>query len=168
MSAGQGNGVIGESLPFRIVCYHDNGPSVLIHLIAENSTDISCRLSIQRCRWLVGQNNFRIPDQRACNGHALLLSRAELIRFLIQLVLQTELGKNIAGSLHGVGGLNFPKLKSEDYVVDRRKRVKQSERLEDEADLFASDGRPGGFRKIVNGSAIDEYAALVRGQQTSQ
>jgi hypothetical protein len=64
---------------------HDNyGSPVLDDLISKNFTDVPSSQSIEGGRRFICEKNGRIPCQRSCNRNALLLSGAEIVRFVLQ------------------------------------------------------------------------------------
>ena len=70
---------------------HDDGFARLIQL-GEQGHDFVAGARIEVARRLVGQNDVRIVDQGAGNGHALLLAAGQLRRPMAEPIAQADEG----------------------------------------------------------------------------
>src|SRR5205807_3200086 len=97
---------------------HNNDGSVMLgNLIAKDFANVFSGLGIERCGWLVGEQDRRISCQGARDGDALLLSRAEFVRLLMKLVAQPESEKQITGHFHTLRLTRIANFKSYGDIV---------------------------------------------------
>ncbi|MCO5229283.1 MAG: hypothetical protein M9934_13525 [Thermomicrobiales bacterium] len=91
-----------------IMCYQHQRCTLLPHQRYEQIHNLISRLRIQRPRGFIGQQQLRPTRKGACNGHPLLLTAAENIRFLMRPMLKANkleevLGTTMSSSPLGIG-----------------------------------------------------------------
>src|SRR5882672_10402770 len=62
-----------------LVSHHDDADALLAVQALENRHDLDAGAGIERAGGLVGEDDSRVVDQAAGDGHALLLAAGELI-----------------------------------------------------------------------------------------
>ncbi len=154
-SAGQGarRGLVGEHLAVAeldltpgvlgdvgLVGDQEHGVAGLVQLV-EEVHDLGRGGRVEVAGRLVGEEDRRVVDQRAGDGHALALAAGELVGLVVHALAEPD-------PLQGAAR-PFPALAARHAGVDQRQldvlqRVgarQQVEGLEDEADLLVADGR---------------------------
>ena len=109
---------------------------------------------IEGGEWLVHEDNAGFENQRACDGHALLLAAGELMRILVLVAIEADLldeGHGGLGALGmGKGHLVAVDLEAEEDVIENGEMGEGTVLLEDHAAVV------GG---AVDGLAVDEQFA---------
>ena len=103
--------------------------------LAEQVQDFGSRVAVEVAGRLVGQDQRGLVDQRAGDGHALLLAAGEFGRLVVQPVAQAEPLEGGAGPRRRVrAGEPWYKQRHLD-VLDHRGTRQQVVRLEDETEV---------------------------------
>src|SRR5262249_42824019 len=100
-------------------------------------------LAIQVPRWLIGQQNRRVVDERAGDGHSLLLAARKRARLMIQPLRDAEQAQNLLELRVGLG-IRSGDVAGDGDVVARGQVRQQVELLKNETDrAFAQTGSRG-------------------------
>ena len=114
---------------------------------------------VQVAGGLVGQDDFRIVDQRAGNGHALLLAAGELRGQVMRAIGQADPIERRAR--FDLVGHAVEVLRQHD-VLERRQVGDEMELLEDEADGFGAKAGQLGARQRGRVDRTDAHGAVGR------
>ena len=136
-------GVAGD---VRLVGDEDHGHALLAVEALEDGHDLFARAGVQRAGRLVGQDDGRVVDQRAGDGHALLLAAGELGR---PVVVRARRGRPPPARRGpspcdpADAGVEQGQL----HLLEGAGAGQQVELLEDEADLLVAHRRPARRRR---------------------
>ncbi len=134
-------------------------PHVLGDLVQQPG-DLVRRARIQVPGRFVGEDQHRVGEQRARDRHALLLPRRKLVGPVAQSVAQADLLQPLGRlllSLRAVLAVQKQRQRGVIHGVEDRDQV---EKLEDEADLAATQLRQRIIRQAGQRLAVDQHAAL--------
>ena len=93
------SGVLSEGW---VVSHHNNSITGLVDTVKFLHNSFGA-LRIETAGRLIGENNFRIGDQGASNGDALLLTTGELVRVIIFFSLEIEIFQSFGSLNDGFG-----------------------------------------------------------------
>jgi hypothetical protein len=97
-AVGELNAPIGLPRDVRVVRDHQNRVACVVQLTKDFQNDFFIRF-IEVARGLVGQDDFRLIDQRARDGHALLFAAGELRREMRHALAQADAAQGLLGLL---------------------------------------------------------------------
>ncbi len=132
MAVGQFDAAVGLTRDVRVVRHHQNRVSGVVQF-AENLEDDRFVGLVEISGGFVGKNDLRLIDQRARNGHALLLAAGELCGEMRQAVAEAHALQRFLGLLLVRDAVEILR---EHHVFKRGKIRHKVELLEDEADFF--------------------------------
>lgn len=119
---------------------HEDGLTAAVDILKQ-AQQLIRRARIERAGRLVGKHELRLRDERAGDGHALLLAAGELIRELLQQLGNAKLpgdGRKARGHLRiRLAGEH----ERQENVILHGERIEQVELLKHEAELRAAEGR---------------------------
>src|SRR5580704_13719479 len=124
--------------------------------------DLQRGLRIKISGGLIGQNDGRIVDQRARNGHALLLPTGELVRLVTLAMRQAQQLQHLASPFRAAGNLRCVEQRQLD-ILEGAGAWQQIERLEDEADAPTPYSRQ---RRLVQLRDIDSLEQVLAARGT--
>ena len=148
---------VGVRGDLRVVGDQHHGVAVVAQPL-EQGEDFLAGLRIQRAGGFVGEQDRRMVDQRARDGHALLLPARKLAGQVVDAVFQPHGFQRCAGYLALFFGRAPPSAlvhHRQHHVVQRRKARQQVVGLEDKAQFAAADA--GHFSAVV-------FAHILAGQ----
>jgi hypothetical protein len=131
-------------------------PSV-VHGVAQQGKDLAAGRRVQVARRLVGEHHRRAGDERAGDGHALLLAARELGRAVAEAVGQADLLDEFVEPLRV--RLAAGQLERQGDVLGRGEHREQVEELEDEADVVAPQAGERGVVELGDVEAGDGHVA---------
>lgn len=106
--------------------HHQSRRAARLAETLEHVDNIETRGLVERGGWLIGEDDFGITHQGACDGDALLLAPGEMLRQIIQLIAKTKKAQDVRriGSpvRHRLWSV---KLHSHPDVLNRRQVVMQ-------------------------------------------
>src|SRR6266403_1250413 len=142
---------------FRIVRDHDDGLAKIFVQLPQHLQHDFRVFRIQVSRWLVGEENLRLIDDRPRDGHALLLAAGEFRGLVMKTARQTEhLGYDIEAVRVETVAMN--ELRDGDIPLGRQ-RGEQIETLEDEADFVAAQFGARGVAQFSEVIPVDQDLA---------
>ncbi len=156
-------GVGGSQL--RIVSDHDD--QAIFGNLGEQVHDLHGGMGIQGAGGLVGQNDLRVVDERAGNGHALHLAAGKLARLLVH-VLGKPHGRQ--GLLGPPGALGFPYARQRQrqfHILQNSLVRNEVVALEHESDAVVAEGVPVAVLVAMGGNAVDDHVAGIVVVQTA-
>ncbi len=137
LAVGQEQHLVGAAGRGRLVGDHDDGLAVVVGGPAHEVQQLGGRVRVQLPGGLVGEDDARPRRQGAGGGHPLLLAARELGGAVLEALAQVE---GVDHLLHPVAvGLAAGDVQRQTDVLERVEGRHQVERLEDEADLVATD-----------------------------
>src|SRR5258708_3894687 len=95
--------------------------------------EIACRL--------VGQNQVRLIDQGAGDGHALLFAPRKLVRFVFETVFEADTRQKLASARLGLARVRPRHAGRQTYVLEGVQFRQKIVGLKNEADLFVAQSR---------------------------
>ena len=118
----------------------DDGDAVLRVELLEHAQHFLARARVQVAGRLVGEDQRRMVDQRARDGHALLLAAGELGGLVVHAVLQADPAQHLPGLLQGlaIGKMAGRVRERHRHVFQGARARQQVEILEDEAELVVA------------------------------
>ena len=131
---------VGVRGDFGIVGDQDDGVAVVAQAL-EQGQDLLARLAVQRTGGFVGQQDRRLVDQRACDGHALLLAAGQFVRAVARAFGQADRGQCLPCALGALARRHLRVTQRHGHVLQRGHARQQVEALEHEADLLAAQDR---------------------------
>src|SRR6267143_1552454 len=121
---------------FRVVRDHDDGLAQIFVQLPQHLQHDFRVFRIQISRGLVGEENLRLIDDRARDGHALLFAAGEFRGLVMKAPRQTEHLRYDIEAMR-VESVAMNKLRNGDIALGRE-RGEQIETLKDEADFVAA------------------------------
>src|ERR1043166_651452 len=119
----------------RLVPDHNHGRS-FFRKLAHDAQDLAAQLRIEGAGWLVEEHHLRFHSQGAGDGHSLLLTARKLRWVGVGLVLETDLGQQLAGKTFGVPYRNRLHHRRAGGDVSQNRQVREEvEGLKDHAGL---------------------------------
>src|SRR5262245_3874469 len=103
----------------RIVRYDNARRAAASGQISQQGHRRQTRLSIQRCRWLIGQNQGRIASHCPCESYPLTLANAQFGNRSVRLVTQTYGFEQFDRSGSGFVAWVFDEVEHDTYVLPR-------------------------------------------------
>ena len=115
---------------------HDDGLSEFVDRTLQEAEHFGAGDGVEVAGRLVGEHQLRLGNQRAGDGHALLLATGQFIRSVVQALLQSQgIDEQIEP---GTVGLITGQSQRHEDVLLCGEHGQQVEALEDEADLVAT------------------------------
>src|SRR5487761_450170 len=142
---------------FWIVCDHDNGLTQVFVELPQQGEDIVGIFGVEISSRLVGQNNFRLVNYGARDGHALLFAAGKLRRAMMQAVRKAEHARDDVEAMR-VEAIAVNVLRESDIAPGTEGR-QQIETLENESDFVAPQQRASGVAQCGEVVAIEENSA---------
>jgi len=139
---------------------HDNR-SAVAGLSEKTGLYDLCVLLVYVARWLIGQDDGRLPDQSASDGCPLLLADTKLSRLVVQPVFDTKtLGQLADGGLY----VPAPPLQNESQsnIIENCQVGHEEEPLEHEAHALLAIAVPAAGAPAVDIVTVEEHTAFVR------
>jgi hypothetical protein len=133
---------LGVSGYGRVVRYKDNRHAALMQ-VAKRGQDLGAGTAIQIARWLIGEQQSRLVNQRSRDRDALLLPPGELRGMVVGAICQPDLGQDGKGSLFTFFSPNTGIYQGQRDVLERSCAREQIVRLENEASCLASISSTG-------------------------
>ena len=152
MAVGQLDAAVGLTRDVGIVRDHQNGVPGFVKLLEELQDDGFVGL-VEIAGGLVGKNEFRLIDQRASDGHALLLAAGKLRGKMRQAIAETHAAQGVGG-LRLVGGAM--KILRQHHVFERAEIRDEMELLEHESDFFRAIAHQLRFGELREVGAVDD------------
>ena len=136
LSVGEYDGTVGVGGGHRIVRDHDDGLAKLVDRTLQEAEHFGAGNGVEVAGRLVSEHQLRLGNQRAGDGHALLLATGQFIRSVVQALLQSQgIDEQVEP---GVVGLVSGESQWHEDVLFGGEHGQQVEALEDEADLVAT------------------------------
>ena len=128
--------------------------------LPENLHDLDAGLAVQRACGLICQDDIRIVHEGAGDGHPLHLAAGELVRPLLQLILQADTGQDLDGPAAALLTADPGEGERQLDICQDALVRDQVIALEDKTDRMIPEGIPVIFRKIAGGFATDDQITL--------
>ena len=149
---------VGDGGRLRVVGHHDERLAEGVDRLAQEVEDLLARRRVEVAGRLVGEDDHRLQDERAGDGHALLLASGELRRPVLAPVGRFDLldDRVVPVLVH----LGAAELEREEDVLLRREHREQVEELEDEADVAPAELRQLRIAELGDVRPVDGDLAL--------
>ena len=144
---------------FRVVGDHDH-QAVAGHLL-EQFHDLDAGLAVQRAGGLVRQQNVRVVDQRAGDGHPLHLAAGQLVGQLVDVLAQAHLLQRRDGAAAALGTRHAGDGQRQFHIGQDGLVGDQVVALEDEAHRVVAVGVPVAVVVLFGRDAVDDQIAAV-------
>ncbi len=132
MAVSKLDAAVGLARDVRVVRHHQDGVAGVVQF-AENLEDHCFVGLVEISGGLVGENDLRLIDQRARNGHSLLLAAGELRGEMRQAVAESHTLQRFLGLLFVRDAMEILR---KHHIFKSREIRHEMKLLEDEADLF--------------------------------
>jgi hypothetical protein len=155
---------------FLVVCYEDKRGAGLGVEVEEQFDDAMACLAIEIAGWFVREENLRTIDERACDGHALLLAARELGGIVMQSFAQSYASQQLNGFLERM--VQSAEFHRHHHVFQRCDGRDELEVLKDKpahaatqfsaailvqgCQVFACEGNAAGSRDVESGTEAEE------------
>src|SRR6266567_6567772 len=144
-------GMLSET---RIVCHHADGCALSMQVL-QQFHDCLAVPRIQVSRGLVGQQDGRLPAERARHGDTLLLAAGELRGIVPDAVSHSDTLESFHHALLALGSRHLLSVRQRKLdVLIHGQIADQVEALENESDLLVTNARAFGKIKIFDGLVI--------------
>ena len=168
----EGAGIVGDSAvpqtddavgillrQFGVVRDHDH-EAVFCHIL-QQLHDLDARLAVQCAGGLVGQQDVRVVDEGAGDGHPLHLAAGHLGGVLVQLVAQTHFLQRLGGPAAALSARHARDGQGQFDVGEDGLVGDEVIALEHEADGVVAVGVPVPVGVAAGGDAVDDELAAV-------
>src|SRR2546430_613403 len=152
---------------FRIVRHERDGAALLAEL-AEQLKNHLAGVRIEVARGFVGEDDFRVVDQRAGDGGPLLLSAGELHRTVPGAILHLHEFERLQGALAPPAGRQTAVDHRQLDVLEDIELGQEIEELKHEPDLLVSDAGQLARRGVMNQGAVELDRAVARRVQAAE
>ena len=149
----------------RVVGDHDD-EAVFGHFL-QQLHDLDAGLAVQCAGGLVGQQDVRVVDEGAGDGHPLHLAAGHLGGVLVQLVAQTHFLQRLGGPAAALGTRYAGDGQCQLHVGQHGLVGDEVVALEHEADGVVAVGVPVAVGVLFGGDAVDDQIAAVIPVQTA-
>jgi hypothetical protein len=129
---------------------------------------VSTSHDIQRCKWLIEEEEIRAIDERTCERNSLRLPSTQLPGMIVCEMCQTETVEIIRRQFASISNRATMRSGTEGNVVEDGFVSEEQMILEDETDISFADGDEHRRCWIVPSCPVDSDEALVEGKETSQ
>ena len=148
---GQVDAAVGELADGSVVRDHQNGVAFAMKL-AQQADDGLLIGFVEIAGRLVGQNQFRMIDERASHGYALLFAAGKLRGQVLDAIGKTDAGQRGAGFVFVGGAMEILR---EHHVFNRREIGHEVKLLEDESDFLGAEAGESFFVEPRDVDAVD-------------
>ena len=139
----------------------DHDDQAVVGDFGEQVHDLHARLAIERARRFVGQQDFRVVDERAGDGHALHLAAGKLAGLLVHVVGKPDAAEGVDGAAAALGPSDAGQGKRQLDVFQDGLMRDEVISLEHEADAVVAVGIPVAVLVALGGDAVDDKVAGV-------
>src|ERR1051325_1738844 len=163
----EADGAVGALGVVRVVGDHDDRGLLLTVELAQDLHDLLAHLAVEVARWLVGEQDLRLADERTGGGNALLLCAGELRRGGVDARGEPDAVEDRARASAPLAAEKTSVEEPDLDVVEHAQIGHEVETLEDEPDLGVADLREAPVRERAYLAAVDGHTAARGGVEKS-
>ena len=137
----------------------DHGVALFVQFL-KHPQHLPAGMGVQRACRFVGQNDGRVADKGAGDGHTLLLAAGELVGLVPELAAQTHLFQRCDGAAAALAAAHACVDEGDFHVFQQGQLGQQIILLEDEAQLLVPDGRQLTAVHLADVAAVQQIPAV--------